>query len=179
MKKPVSDGFPVVQCLRVHLSLQGTLVWYLVRGDPTRLWEASPVPLNEPALWRSWVATTEPVSLYAATTEPVSLYAATTKPVCSYYWAREPICSNYWSLRSWSLCSTTGEATPIRSPYAQQLQSSPCLPQLEKAHVWQRRPRAAKHKYFLKSVLKRFVCRKDVWETEILKFKCFITGKTK
>ena len=169
MKKPVSDGFPVVQCLRVHLSLQGTLVWYLVWGDPTRLWEASPVPHNEPALWRSRDATTEPVSLYVATIEPV----------CSYYWALEPVCSNYWSLRSWSLCSTTGEATPIRSPYAQQLQSSPRLPQLEKARVWQRRPRAAKNKYFFKSVLKRFVCRKDVWETEILKFKCFITGKTK
>ena len=40
-----------------------------------------------------------------------------TKPVHHNYWARalEPLSHSYWSPCSWSLCSTTREATAVRS----------------------------------------------------------------
>ena len=44
-------------------------------------------------------------------------------------WAREP---QLLSLRVWSLCSTTGEATMVRGPHTV-MKSGPHLPQLEKA----------------------------------------------
>ena len=55
----------------------------------------------------------------------------------------EPMCHNYWSLHAWSLCSTAREATAMRGP-SPATKSSPRSPQLEKAHVQQRRPNAAK-----------------------------------
>ena len=40
----------------------------------------------------------------------------------------KPVCHNYWSLRAWSLCSATREATAMRSPR-----------QLERAHAQPRK----------------------------------------
>ena len=72
-----------------------------------------------------------------------------TKPVCHNYWAcaLEPVSHNYWAhvLQLLSLCSTTREATPMRSPCTA-TKSSPHSLQLEKARVQQRRLSAAKKK---------------------------------
>ena len=57
-------------------------------------------------------------------------------------WAREP---QLLSLRVWSLCSTTREATIVRGPRTA-MKSGPHLPQLEKALAQQRRPNAAINK---------------------------------
>ena len=50
-------------------------------------------------------------------------------------WAREP---QLLSLRIWSLCSATREATIVRGPHTA-MRSGPCLPQLEKALAQKRR----------------------------------------
>ena len=47
------------------------------------------------------------------------------------------------SLRIWSLCSTTGEATTMRGPHTA-MKSVPHSPQLEKALAQKRRPNTAK-----------------------------------
>ena len=57
-------------------------------------------------------------------------------------WAREP---QLLSLRVWSLCSATREATIVRGPRTV-MKSGPCLPQLEKALAQKRRPNTAKNK---------------------------------
>ena len=57
-------------------------------------------------------------------------------------WAREP---QLLSLRIWSLCSTTREATIVRGPCTV-MKSGPHLPQLEKALAQKRRPNTAKNK---------------------------------
>ena len=69
-----------------------------------------------------------------------------TKPVHHNYWActLEPMSYNHWSPCTQSLCSTTREATTMRSPCTV-TKSSPHLPQLEKACVHQWRPNAAKN----------------------------------
>ena len=54
-------------------------------------------------------------------------------------WAREP---QLLSLRVWSLCSATGEATMVRGPRTV-MKSGPRLPQLEKALAQKRRPNIA------------------------------------
>ena len=54
-------------------------------------------------------------------------------------WAREP---QLLSLRVWSLCSTTREATIVRGPRTV-MRSGPRLPQLEKALAQKRRPNIA------------------------------------
>ena len=54
-------------------------------------------------------------------------------------WAREP---QLLSLRVWSLCSATGEATILRGPRTV-MKSGPHLPQLEKALARKRRPNIA------------------------------------
>ena len=54
-------------------------------------------------------------------------------------WAREP---QLLSLRLWSLCSATREATIVRGPRTA-MKSGPCLPQLEKALAQKRRPNTA------------------------------------
>ena len=56
-------------------------------------------------------------------------------------WAREP---QLLSLRVWSLCSATREATIVRGPRTA-MKSGPCLPQLEKALAQKRRPNTAKN----------------------------------
>ena len=56
-------------------------------------------------------------------------------------WAREP---QLLSLRVWSLCSATREATIVRGPRTA-MKSSPRLPQLEKALAQERRPNTAKN----------------------------------
>ena len=69
------------------------------------------------------------------------------KPVRHNYWACtvEPTSHNCWSPCAWSLCSTKGEATAMRSPCTA-MKSSPHSPQLEKACMQQRRPNATKNK---------------------------------
>ena len=57
-------------------------------------------------------------------------------------WAREP---QLLSLRIWSLCSATGEATMVRGPRTV-MKSGPRLLQLEKALAQKRRPNTAKNK---------------------------------
>ena len=57
-------------------------------------------------------------------------------------WAREP---QLLSLRLWSLCSATREATIVRGPRTA-MKSDPRLPQLEKALTQKRRPNTAKNK---------------------------------
>ena len=54
-----------------------------------------------------------------------------TKPVCHNYWPRVP---QLLSPRAWSPCSTTREATAIRSPCTA-TKSSSHSPQLEKARA--------------------------------------------
>ena len=57
-------------------------------------------------------------------------------------WAREP---QLLSLRVWSLCSATREATTVRGPRTA-MKSGSHLPQLEKALAQKRRPNTAKNK---------------------------------
>ena len=57
-------------------------------------------------------------------------------------WAREP---QLLSLRGWSLCSATREATMVRGPRTA-MKSGRRLPQLEKALTQKRRPNTAKNK---------------------------------
>ena len=57
-------------------------------------------------------------------------------------WAREP---QLLSLRVWSLCSTTREATTMRGPRTA-MRSGPHLPQLEKALAQKQRPNTAINK---------------------------------
>ena len=58
-------------------------------------------------------------------------------------WARGP---QLLSLRVWSLCSATREATTVRGPRTA-MRSGPRLPQLEKALAQKRGPNTAKNKY--------------------------------
>ena len=106
----------VVQWLRIRLPMQGTRVRALVREDPT--------------------------------------CPGATKPMRHNYWAcaLEPASHNYWACVPQLLkpacldpCSATREATAMRS-LRTATKSSPHLVQLEKAHVQQRRPNAAKNK---------------------------------
>ena len=61
-------------------------------------------------------------------------------------WAREP---ELLSLRVWSLCSATREATTVRGPRTA-MKSGPRLPQLEKALAQKRTPNTAKNKNKIK-----------------------------
>ena len=70
-------------------------------------------------------------------------------------WAREP---QLLSLRVWSLCSATRDATIVRGPHTA-MKSGPRLPQLEKALAQKRRPNTAinkknKNKKFKKNLKK-------------------------
>ena len=70
-----------------------------------------------------------------------------TKPVCHNYWAwaLEPASPNYLAHMPQLLspCSATREATTMRSQHIA-MKNSHHSPQLEKAHVQQQRPNAAK-----------------------------------
>ena len=57
-------------------------------------------------------------------------------------WAREP---QLLSLRVWSLCSATREATIVRGPHTA-MKSGPCSPHLGEALAQKRRPNTAKIK---------------------------------
>ena len=57
-------------------------------------------------------------------------------------WAREP---QLLTLRVWSLCSATGEATTVRGPHTA-MKSGPRLPQLGKALAQKRGPNTAINK---------------------------------
>ena len=63
-------------------------------------------------------------------------------------WAREP---QLLSLRVWSLCSATREATIVRGPCTA-MKSGPLLPQLEKALAQKRRPNIAINQSIKKSL---------------------------
>ena len=65
-------------------------------------------------------------------------------------WAREP---QLLSLRIWSLCSATREATIVRGPRTA-MKSGPHLPQLEKALAQKQRPNTVINK-FLKNLKKK------------------------
>ena len=81
-----------------------------------------------------------------------------TKPMRHNYWAYalEPVSHNYWSPCAYSPCSTTREASAMRSPRTA-MKSSPCSLQLEKACVRQRRPNTAKNK--LNKFKKKYMLR--------------------
>ena len=66
-------------------------------------------------------------------------------------WAREP---QLLSLRVWSLCSATREATTVRGPHTA-MKSGPRLPQLEKALAQKRRPNIAINQSINKSFKKK------------------------
>ena len=70
-----------------------------------------------------------------------------TKPVCHNYWARVPqlLKSACLEPNKYVSYSATREATAMRS-LRTATKSSPCSPQLEKAHAQQQRPNAAKNK---------------------------------
>ena len=84
------------------------------------------------------------------TTAEPTLYSlcATTVEVCMLEGPRaataQPVRCNYWGPRPQGPCSTTRGPT-VRSPQATR-KSSPCSPQLEKAHARQWRLSAAKNK---------------------------------
>ena len=59
--------------------------------------------------------------------------------------ATRPVSHNLLSLRVWSLCSATREATTVRGPRTA-MKSGPHLPQLEKALAQKRRPNTAINK---------------------------------
>ena len=46
IKKATTSASPVVHCLRIHLAMQGTLVWPLVAEDPTYCRATKPVSHN-------------------------------------------------------------------------------------------------------------------------------------
>ena len=58
--------------------------------------------------------------------------------------ATGPVSHKLLSLRVWSLCSTTREATIVRGPRTA-MKSGPRLPQLEKALAQKQRPNTAKN----------------------------------
>ena len=66
-------------------------------------------------------------------------------------WAREP---QLLSLRVWSLCSATREATIVRGPRTA-MKSDPRLPQLEKALAQKRRPNIAINQSINQSLKKK------------------------
>ena len=55
----------------------------------------------------------------------------------------EPVRNNCWSPCTWSLCFAMGEATAVWGAHTAG-RSGPCSPQLERTHVQQWRPNAAK-----------------------------------
>ena len=100
----------VVQCLRIHLPMQGTQVRSLVREDPTCHGATKPVHHNY------WACTLEPVShnYWACVPQLLSLHAATTE-------AHAPRAH-----------APQREATAMRSPRTT-TKSSPHSPQTEKS----------------------------------------------
>ena len=119
----------VAQWLRIHLPMQGTRVWSLVREDPTCRRATKPTRHNY------WACVLQPTShnYWARAPQLLNLWAATT----------EATLGNYWSTHTYRQCSATREATAMRSPRTM-TKSSPCLPQLQKAPAQQWRPNAAK-----------------------------------
>ena len=106
----------VAQWLRICLPMQGTRVWTLVREDPTCYRATKPMSCN--------------------------YWACTLEPKKHNYWARvpqllKPACPEP--------CYATRKATAMRSMHTTMKSSSRSL-QLEKAHVQQWRPNAAKNK---------------------------------
>ena len=85
-----------------------------------------------------------------------------TKPMHPNYWAcaLEPASHNYWSPHA-SSPGSTREATAMRSPRTA-TKSSPCSPQLEKAHAQQRRPNTAKKKKNFKVKVQRPLCSSSI-----------------
>ena len=113
--KNIHRTSPVVHWLGIHLPMQRTRVPFLVGEDPTSL--------------------------------------GTTKPECHNYWAHslEPRSCNCWAHVLRFLKPAGPRACALQEKPAQweawapQLERSPYLPQLKKAHVQQQRPSAAKN----------------------------------
>ena len=140
--------------------MQGTWVRALVREDPTCCGATKPVCHNY------WACALEPMShnYWARVPQLLSPRAATT----------EPTCHNYWSPCTQSPCSSTREATAMRS-LRTAAKSSPRSSQLKKACVQQRRPNAAKNKLInLKKKRETTVNRKKIHVHLItfVKLKC-------
>ena len=74
-------------------------------------------------------------------------------------WARGP---QLLSLRVWSLCSATGEATAVRGPRTA-MKSGPRLPQLQEALAQKRRPNIVINQSINKSLKKK---KKTYFEVE-------------
>ena len=155
----------VVQWLRIHLPMQGTQVRALVQEDHTCHRATKPVHHNywacalEPKSHNCWAPAPQllkPVSPRAHALQILSPRTATAEPTHHNYWSPCPLgptCRNYWArvlqlLRPVRLepmlrnKRSHREATTMRSPCTA-TKSSPRLPQLEKAHMQQRRPSAA------------------------------------
>ena len=106
----------VAQWLRICLPMQGTQVQALAREDPTCRGAMKPVRHNY------WTCALEPKS--------------------HNYWTRVPQLLKPTHLEP--VLRNRREATAMRSLHTTK-KSSPCSPQLEKAHVRQWRPNAAKN----------------------------------
>ena len=108
----------VIQWLRICLQIKGTWVLSLIQEDPT--------------------------------------CHGATKPMHHSYWvhALEPMSCNYWAWMPQLLSPHAleplicTEEPPQREACTAQLESSPQLPKLEKAHVQQWEPSATKNKIF-------------------------------
>ena len=125
----------VMQWLKIHLPTQGTWVRALVQDDPTCHGATKPVHHKywacalEPMSHNYWAHVPQLLSLRSRACEPqlLSPWAATTEACAPRVGAPQQ-----------------REATAMRSLHTT-TKSSPCSPQLEKAHV-QQQPNAAKIK---------------------------------
>ena len=116
LKKNFFRASLVAQWLRICLPMQGTRVWALVWEDPTCL--------------------------------------GATKPMHHNYWActLELTRHNYWAHVSQLLKTAhlepmlRNKRSHLNEKAAHRNESSPCSPQLEKAHAQQQRPNTAKNK---------------------------------
>ena len=107
----------MVQRLKICLPVQGTQARSLVREDPKCRGATKPVHHN--------------------------FWACALQPACRNYWARVLQLPKPKHLEP--LLRNKREATAMRSPRTA-TKSSPCSPQVEKAHAQQRRPKADKEK---------------------------------
>ena len=127
---------PGVQSVGIHLPTQGTWVWSLVQGVLASAGHGATKPrchgygahLVQPlklrhSSWNCWNPCA--LELHTATSEAVTQLL---NPGCP-----EPLLHN------------KREASTMRSSHTK-VKSSPCSPQLEKAHRWQWRPAAAQNK---------------------------------
>ena len=126
----------------------GVFVWFWHQGNTGLIERVENIPSGA-SLVVQWLRIHLPMQgtrVWSLVQEDPTCCGA-TKPVHHNYWvcALEHASHNYWSLCAQSLCSTTREATAMRSPHTAR-KSSPHSPQLEKARMQQWRPNTAKNK---------------------------------